>query len=217
VPSRPSAARAVAAETGPAASAAETGPPASAAPAGPAPDRDPAAIGAFIERFAGILFAAGMPRMPARVFAALLAADASRLSAADLASVLGVSPAAVSGAVRYLAQVHLVTTAGQPGSRRLSYSVPEDVWPQLVEARNTMLSRLSATLLDGAAVLGPGTPAGNRLTRSSQYFDFVLEDIAVAQRRWRELSAPPSPIRSAQGDTGPEGTSPDGARTDGPA
>jgi biotin operon repressor len=213
VPPRPSAAQASAAEP----SAAPAGSQDSAAAAGPAAERDSAAIGAFIERFAGILYGAGMPRMPARVFAALLAADASQLSAADLAAVLGVSPAAVSGAVRYLAQVGLVVAAGEPGSRRLSYSVPDDVWAQLVEARNTLLARLSATLLDGVALLGAGTPAGERLTRSARYFDFVLDEVADVHDRWREFSTRRGPIASAQGNTGPAGTRPDGAGTDGPA
>lgn len=186
--------------------------------AGGAPaDRDQAAVGGFIERFAGILYGAGMPRMPARVFAALLAADASRLSAADLAAVLGVSPAAVSGAVRYLGQIGLVEAAGEPGSRRLSYSVPDDVWAQLVEARNTVLSRMRATLLDGVALLGAGTPAGDRLSRSARYFEFVLDEVALVHDRWRELAEPGGPIGSAQGDTGPDGTGPDGARAGGPA
>jgi hypothetical protein len=229
-----SAAEAAAARADPEGSAA--GPPAAATPAspqatampaagrevggaagGPVPERDPAAIGAFIERFAGILYGAGMPRMPARVFAALLAADASQLSAADLAAILGVSPAAVSGAVRYLGQVGLVETAGEPGSRRLSYSVPDDVWTQLVEVRNTLLARLSATLLDGVALLGAGTPAGDRLTRSARYFEFVLDEVAQVHDRWRELGAPRDPIAPAGGDTGSAGTRRDGARADGPA
>jgi DNA-binding transcriptional ArsR family regulator len=158
-----------------------------------------------------------MPRMPARVFAALLAADASQLSAADLAAVLGVSPAAVSGAVRYLAQVGLVAAAGEPGSRRLSYSVPDDVWEQLVEVRNTLLARLSATLVDGVALLGAGTPAGERLNRSARYFDFVLDELADVHDRWREFSTRRGPTAPAQGNTGPDGTGRDGARTDGPA
>jgi hypothetical protein len=201
----------------PQASAVAGGPDGSAAAAGSATGRDPAAIGAFIERFAGILYGAGMPRMPARVFAALLAADTSQLSAAELAAVLGVSPAAVSGAVRYLGQVGLAAAAGEPGSRRLSYSVPDDVWAQLVETRNTLLARLNATLLDGAALLGVGTPAGERLTRSARYFEFVLDELALVHDRWRELGDPGGPIVSAEGDTGPDGTGRDGARADGPA
>jgi len=205
------------ARAGPEAGTAPAGPQAGAAGGGPAPERDPVAIGAFIERFAGILYGAGMARMPARVFAALLTADASQLSAADLAAVLGVSPAAVSGAVRYLGQIGLVQAAGEPGSRRLSYSVPDDVWEQLVETRNTLLARLNATLLDGVALLGAGTPAGDRLTRSARYFEFVLDEVALVHDRWREFGAPRGPIGSAEGDTGPDGTGRDGARADGPA
>ena len=47
--------------------------------------------------------------MPARIFVALLTADTSRLTAEELAGLLRVSPAAVSGGVRYLVQVGLVS------------------------------------------------------------------------------------------------------------
>ena len=56
--------------------------------------------------------------MPARVFAALLATDSGRLTAAELAELLQISPAAVSGAVRYLTQVGMVHREREPGSRR---------------------------------------------------------------------------------------------------
>src|ERR1700743_728911 len=65
------------------------------------------ALFAYIERFAAVLVAAGFPPMPARVFVALLVTDSGRLSAAELAAVLRISPAAVSGAVRYLIQLGL--------------------------------------------------------------------------------------------------------------
>jgi MarR family protein len=175
----------------------------------------PAAVGAFIERFAGLLYEAGMPRMPARVFTALLTAGDGQLTAADLGTALGVSPAAVSGAVRYLAQVGLVATAGEPGSRRLSYSVPGDVWGQLAEARNATLARMSATLLDGAALLGAGTPGGERLAGSARYFDFLLAELADAEQRWREFAAGRGgSINSGPGQTGPEGTGADDAGAD---
>ena len=67
------------------------------------PGADGAAPGdplfAYIERFAAVLVAAGFPPMPARVFVALLVTDSGRLSAAELAAMLRISPAAVSGAV----------------------------------------------------------------------------------------------------------------------
>ena len=64
--------------------------------------RDEEGVRRFIERFALDLSEAGMPRMPARAFAAILSAHDGRCTAAALAGALRVSPAAVSGAVRYL-------------------------------------------------------------------------------------------------------------------
>ena len=80
--------------------------------------RDDQAVRQFIERFASLLADSGMPRMPARIFAALLSSDTSRRTAEELAELLQVSPAAVSGGVRYLVQVGLVSREAQPGSRR---------------------------------------------------------------------------------------------------
>jgi predicted transcriptional regulator len=153
------------------------------------PGRDQQAIGRFIERFAGILYQSGVPRMPARVFTALLAADAAQLSAADIAAVLGVSPAAVSGAVRYLLPLGLVTSAGEPGSRRLSYSVPDDVWERLLTARNQVMAQWAETMRDGVALLGTGTPAGARLTENARFFDFVTAELPGVLARWEQYKA----------------------------
>jgi DNA-binding transcriptional regulator GbsR (MarR family) len=149
-------------------------------------ERDEAAVAEFIERFAGILAESGVPRMPARVFVALLAADSDRLTAADLAATLRVSPAAVSGAVRYLTQVGLVTGAGEPGSRRLFYSVPPDVWEQLLSMSNRRMARWTAVLRDGVDVLGSDSPAGERVTQSVRYFDFVAAELPGVLARWHE-------------------------------
>ena len=54
----------------------------------------------FVERFALLLTGAGWPRMPARVFACLLADEGDGMTAGDLARRLSVSAAAVSGATR---------------------------------------------------------------------------------------------------------------------
>ena len=65
-------------------------------------DSDPSEVDRYVERFAINLVEAGLPRMPSRVFAALLVSEEGKLTAAELAKQLQVSPAAVSGAVRYL-------------------------------------------------------------------------------------------------------------------
>ena len=89
--------------------------------------RDGAAVQRFIERFALDLAASGMPRMPARVFAGLLSTDSGSLTAGELAGLLQVSPASISGAVRYLEQLNLIVRQREPGSRRDHYAVDEDV------------------------------------------------------------------------------------------
>src|SRR6202000_1760378 len=95
----------------------------------------------FIEKFAAVLIVAGPPPMPARVFVALLGTDSGRLTAAELVDLLQISPAAVSGAVRYLTGLGLVHKERVPGSRREYYRMPGDIWHQVMLLRNHVLTR----------------------------------------------------------------------------
>ena len=156
----------------------------------PAPEtikpRDEQAVRQFIERFAAVLSQAGIPLMPARVFVALLTADAPRLTADDIAGILQVSPAAVSGAVRYLLPLGLVTRETEPGSRRYWYRMPADVWHEVVRLRDQMMMRWSQTLRDGVDLLGLDSPAGQRMSESIMYFDFVQKELPMVLSRWEE-------------------------------
>src|SRR6266581_5404771 len=120
-------------------------------------------VGRFVERFASVLAEAGIPRMPARVFAALLATDSARLTAAELAALLQASPAAVSGGVRYLIGVGMVSREGEPGSRRHHYRVPDHVWDEVITGRDRLMTRWTAVLRDGIELVGRDTRAGARL------------------------------------------------------
>lgn len=153
------------------------------------PDRDDDAVRRFIERFASVLVEAGFPRMPARIFVALLTADSNRLTAADLAGLLQASPAAVSGGVRYLVQVGLVSREGEPGSRRHQYRVPDDVWNELLAHRDRMLQRWADVLREGIDILGAGTPAGARMAENARYFDFVSAELPKLLAGWRQYRA----------------------------
>jgi DNA-binding transcriptional regulator GbsR (MarR family) len=148
--------------------------------------RDAVAVRRFIERFASLLNESGLPPMPARVFVTLLAADSSRLTAAELADRLGVSPAAVSGGVRYLIQVGMVSREGEPGSRRHYYRVPDRVWPEYLRVRDQIVMRWASLMREGADVLGIGTPAGERLAESAMFFDFVSKELPSMLSRWEE-------------------------------
>jgi hypothetical protein len=152
-------------------------------------ERDPAAVLRFIERFASNLVEAGFARMPARVFVALLASDSGRLTAAEVGDVLQVSPAAVSGAVRYLMQISLVTRERDPGSRRDYYRVHDDAWHDAVLGRDQLLLRWDAAVAEGVEVVGAGTPAGRRLVLTREFFDFLRTQLPALLNEWLERRA----------------------------
>ncbi|MDA0180865.1 MarR family transcriptional regulator [Solirubrobacter phytolaccae] len=146
----------------------------------------PDEVARFIERFAGVLVEGGMPRMPARVFTALLASDGGRLTAAELADKLQVSPAAVSGAVRYLVQTQLVEREREPGSRRDVYRLGDDPWYEAIYRREALITRWERALSDGVAAVGEDTPAGHRLQDSASFFAFLGDELPGLLARWRE-------------------------------
>lgn len=147
--------------------------------------RNPEAISRFVEHFAAQLVEAGMPRMPSRVFAALLASDAGALTSAELGEQLQISPAAVSGAVRYLAQVHMVSREREPGSRRERYRVHGDQWYEALTNREAVLKRWEDALRDGVDSLGADTPAGRRLAETLAFFEYLEGELAALMERWR--------------------------------
>jgi len=144
------------------------------------------AVASFVERFASTLIDAGVPRMPAFVFVTLLTTDSGRLTAAELAERLQVSPAAISGAVRYLAQVGLLSREREPGSRRDRYRVHDDAWYESTLRREQLLSRWESTAREGVDALGPDTPAGARLAESVAFFEFLRREVPAILERWRE-------------------------------
>jgi DNA-binding transcriptional regulator GbsR (MarR family) len=148
--------------------------------------RDDEAVARFVERFAVTLEQSGVPRMPARVFVTLLATDSAALTAAELAERLQVSPAAISGAVRYLIQVDLITRERDPGSRRDRYRVFDDAWYQATVRRERLLMRWEDNAREGVAALGPDTPAGARMVETVAFFEFLRREMAALQERWRQ-------------------------------
>lgn len=147
--------------------------------------RYPEPVSKFVEGFAAQLVEAGMTRMPARVFAALLASDTGTMTSAELGEKLQISPAAVSGAVRYLAQVHMVSREREPGSRRERYRVHSDQWYEALTNREAILKRWAYALREGVESLGADTPAGRRLAETQAFFEFIDGEIALMMGRWR--------------------------------
>jgi DNA-binding transcriptional regulator GbsR (MarR family) len=151
-----------------------------------APD-DREALLRFVERFALALATIGMPRMPARVFAYVLADEAERYTAAELASALRVSPAAISGAVRTLVQARLLGREREPGARVDTYRVYDhDLWYTITAQREHLLVVFEQLAAEGAELLGPETPGGRRMRETQEFYAFMRRKMDSLLQEWRE-------------------------------
>lgn len=131
--------------------------------------------------------AAGMPRMVARVLAYALAEDRSTYTAKDLAEGLGVSPAAVSGAVRWLVNGHLLIKERAPSGRGDLYRIlDEDIWSTIVGARLPMLDQFVAGIDEAIELLGGEGPGVSRLRETRDFFAFNRAESERMLERWQE-------------------------------
>jgi predicted transcriptional regulator len=145
------------------------------------------AVQRFVERFALVMAASGFPRMPARVFVALLTADQGRRTAAELSELLHVSRAAVSGAVKFLAQAGFIVREREPGERVDHYRVLDDLWVENMVRKDAALASWERSLAEGEGALGANTPAGRRLAETRQFFAFVRGEYPALIAKWKRL------------------------------
>lgn len=152
--------------------------------------RDEQAVTAYVERFGDVLTDAGMPRLASRIFAALLADEDGRMTAAELTEALAVSPAAVSGAVRYLTHVGMIGKERERGSRRDVYVVRAEAWHDAIMSRDRVMNEIMRSMSQGVdAVGGPETPAGRRLQLSVDFVEFITRRLGDIQEEWTERRA----------------------------
>jgi hypothetical protein len=137
------------------------------------------------EQAAAMLTAVGMPRMPARVMMALAGSPDEGYTAADLADRLGVSAAAVSGAVRYLVSMRLIHRLSRPGDRRDRYDLAEDSWAGMISANAPLYGMLAASL-DRIADENPAAPASAaRAHEIADFLRFLADRMPQLAAEWR--------------------------------
>lgn len=156
------------------------------------PDTPPEAAGLpdAAEASAAVMIAAGFPRIPARALLALVVAEDGALTAAELAEVLGVSAAAVSGAVRYLQTVGFVHRVSQPGSRRDRYALPDDLWYVATLRQNPVYQRLGSLSAALAGELAPGSKAQARVEDMAHFYRFIAERMPQLLDEWERERRP---------------------------
>jgi predicted transcriptional regulator len=137
------------------------------------------------------LAANGFPRMPAAVLMALMATEDGALTAVQLGERLGVSAAAISGAVRYLETVNMVHRHRRAGSRRFEYELPADAWYTASIAKNELYGLMARMADEAGAQVGPR--AAERLDEMAEFFRFVQGRLPEVLVEWNEDRAKSQP------------------------
>lgn len=149
------------------------------------PQRDEAAMRQYVEHMSRLLADWGFPRMAGRVLFTLTGADERSLTAGELAERLGVSPAAISGAVRYLTHISMVVREPVPGSRRDRYRLVDDSWYEVTVAKMSFLKTFVDAIEQGVTAAGGGnTPAGRRLAEMRDFYIFVQDAMPEIMEKW---------------------------------
>lgn len=136
------------------------------------------------EQAAAMMTAAGMPRMPARVMMALVGSPDAGYTAAELAERLGVSAAAVSGAVRYLQSIHIIHRLPHLGDRRDRYDIRDGGWDVVITANLPLYDRL-ADIVERIADENTAAPqSANRARDMSEFFRFLARRMPELIQEW---------------------------------
>jgi hypothetical protein len=124
----------------------------------------------------------------------LVTAPGARLTAVQLRERLGISAAAVSGAVRYLETVHLVRRLPHEGSRREVYEVADGTGWYTASLRATAAyDAIGALLPEGVAAataIGAADVAG-RLDETARFFAFVRSQLPALLEEWEAIREQP--------------------------
>jgi DNA-binding transcriptional regulator GbsR (MarR family) len=139
----------------------------------------------FVAAASTELAAQGFPAMPARVLMALTASDDGRLTAEELTGILGVSAAAVSGAIRYLILLGFVRQTTVPGSRRHLYLLPESSpWYTSTLTRSSIYTHTTAILERGVELIPEDSPARARIAEMAGFFRFLERRMPLLLDEW---------------------------------
>ncbi|MFE2234985.1 helix-turn-helix domain-containing protein [Streptomyces sp. NPDC059442] len=155
--------------------------------------REAEAVAEYEETLTTVLMSSGVPKMGARVLTSLFTADTGSLTASELTQKLQVSPASISKAIAFLESQSLVRRE-RDERRRDRYVVDDELFFQATIASARANDELVKTARLGVAVLGPETPAANRLENVARFLDFISESITRAAEQAREvLHTKPAP------------------------
>lgn len=141
------------------------------------------------ESAAAVITAAGFPRMPARVLMSLIAAPAGGYTAGEIGQRLGVSAAAVSGAVRYLQTIGVIHRVSRADQRLVRYEIISDAWYAAMATKSPVYDRLAVLIDDIGAAHDDDHAARERSTEMSEFFRFMSARMPQIIDEWETLRA----------------------------
>ena len=138
-----------------------------------------------VAQMVSALAANGFPRMPASVMMAIMVSEEGLLTAEQLAERLGASPAAISGAVRYLSTIGMIHRHRAPGSRRYAYELPDHAWYTASLAKNELYTLFVRLAEKTIPTLGPR--GGERVQEMADFFRFLEWRMPALLDEWTQL------------------------------
>jgi DNA-binding transcriptional regulator GbsR (MarR family) len=126
----------------------------------------------------------GFPRIPAFVIMALTVSESGRMTSAELSEQLRVSPAAISGAVRYLQVLRFVRVVSEPGRRRHVYALGETAWYTGSLDSSGRYRRLARMIRTGAESLADRPAAQARIEELASFFEFLERRMPALLVEW---------------------------------
>lgn len=141
------------------------------------------------ESAAAVITAVGFPRMPARVMMALIAAPVGGYTAGELGERLGVSAAAVSGAVRYLQTLQVIRRVSRPDRRLVRYEIVADAWYGVMASNSPVYDRLAASIDEIGAAHADDHAARERAEEMAEFFRFMSRRMPQLIDEWETQRA----------------------------
>jgi DNA-binding transcriptional regulator GbsR (MarR family) len=143
----------------------------------------------FIQEVGADLANQGFPRMPALVLLALMSSENGRLTSAEIGDELGVSAAAISGAVKYLQLVGFIRVLTEPGGRKHVYSISDTPWYTASLRAAPRFHENETRMRAAAASLASRPAAQERIEELADFYAFMGTRLPELLREWTELRA----------------------------
>jgi DNA-binding transcriptional regulator GbsR (MarR family) len=141
----------------------------------------------FIQEVGADLANQGFPRMPALVLLALMSSETGRLTSAEIGEELGVSAAAISGAVKYLQLVGFIRILTEPGGRKHVYSIGDTPWYTASLRAAPRFHENEARMRAAAAALSARPAAQERIAELADFYAFMGRRLPALLDEWNEL------------------------------